>query len=128
MTVPPNREPYSEYEDPRAGSQPSARSQDGDRWRIEKRVSVGDILKTLIVAAGVILYVGEIEKATLRNSGQINTLATELDAERETRSIHDQALRERMNRNDRRIRSILEHIRQSLQRIEDRLDGKADKE
>lgn len=103
-------------------------SQENDRWRIEKRVSVGDILKTLIVAAGVVLYVGEIEKATLRNAGEIKTLATELKAEREARQAQDTALRERMNRNDERIRVNLEGIRKTLERIEDRLSDKKDKE
>jgi hypothetical protein len=98
-----------------------------DRWRIEKRISVGDIIKTLLVAAGVVLYVGEIEKAVLRNEGQIGKIDSRLQAETQARQAADEMIIDRLGRTEGRIDQTLQQIRDSLQRIESRLDGKADK-
>lgn len=79
------------------------------RWYLDRRVSVGHIVTTLAVAAGVVLWLQRLEAGTL-----LNAQATALQSVRIDR-LED--------RNERQFREIKE----SLARIEQALDRKADR-
>jgi hypothetical protein len=79
------------------------------RWRLDRRVSVGQIVTTLAVAVGVVLWLQRLEAGTM-----LNAQATALQSVRIDR-LED--------RNERQFRDIKE----SLVRIEQVLDRKADR-
>ena len=81
----------------------------GGRWHLDRRVSVGHIVTTLAVAVGVVLWMQRLEAGTM-----LNAQATALQSVR-------------VDRLEDRTASQFREIKESLERIEQKLDRKADK-
>ena len=81
----------------------------GGRWHLDRRVSVGHIVTTLAVAVGVVLWMQRLEAGTMLNAQAAALQSVRIDR------LED--------RNERQFREIKE----SLARIEQKLDRKADK-
>jgi len=79
------------------------------RWHLDRRVSVGHIVTTLAVAVGVVLWMQRLEAGTMLNAQAAALQSVRIDR------LED--------RNERQFREIKE----SLARIEQKLDRKADK-
>tara|TARA_R110000787_G_scaffold15257_1_gene47079 strand:- start:196 stop:492 length:297 start_codon:yes stop_codon:yes gene_type:complete len=80
-----------------------------DVWHLDKRVSVGHIVTTTVVAVTFIVWLNNID-------ARISVLE-------EVAQQHA----ERFDRNEQRWTTELAHIRRLLERIDDKLDGKADR-
>lgn len=78
-------------------------------WHVDKRVSVGHIVTTLVVAVSLVVWMGRVESRTELNATAI------------------QALADRVERDDRRQELLVTEIKNSLIRIEAKLDQKVDK-
>lgn len=83
--------------------------QEESKWHIKKEFTVGHIVTTLSVAAGVLWW-----------SSDVNNQITLLHRE-------DQILHERVNDVRDEQRMALDDIKRSLLRIEEKLDKKADR-
>ena len=81
----------------------------GDVWHLDKRVSVGHIVTTTVVAVTFIVWLNNIDK-------RISVLE-------EVAQQHA----ERFDRNEQRWTAELANIRRLLERIDDKLDNKADR-
>ena len=79
------------------------------RWHLDRRVSVGHIVTTLAVAVGVVLWMQRLEAGTM-----LNAQAAALQSVR-------------IDRLEDRTESQFREIKESLARIEQKLDRKADK-
>lgn len=95
-------------------------------WRIEKRISVSDLMKTLLIAAAFFIYLTQMEKDIASNQSQVAYLREQVQVEKEARDIAVDHLRDRVDRSEDRIESTLESMKKSLQRIEDRLYDRAE--
>jgi len=82
---------------------------DNNGWHLDKRVSVGHIVTTAIVAVSLVFWMSRIESRTIQNAVEIA------------------ATQSRLDRIETRNQSALDDIRRALGRIEAKLDGKKDK-
>ncbi|MPY69207.1 MAG: hypothetical protein GEU92_03875 [Alphaproteobacteria bacterium] len=88
----------------------------GNRWHLDRRVSVGHIVTTVVVATSAIVWMLRLESRVLLNEQAIVAQADRIGwVERAVKE--DQA----------EIRLSLNRIWNGLQRVEDKLDRKADK-
>jgi hypothetical protein len=88
----------------------------GNRWHLDRRVSVGHIVTTVVVATSAIVWMLRLESRVLLNEQAIVAQADRIGwVERAVKE--DQA----------EIRTSLDRIWGGLQRVEDKLDRKADK-
>lgn len=88
----------------------------GERWHLDRRVSVGHIVTTVVVATSAIVWMLRLESRVLLNEQAIVAQADRIGwVERAVKE--DQA----------EIRASLDRIWNGLQRVEDKLDRKADK-
>lgn len=79
------------------------------RWYLDRRVSVGHIVTTLVVAVGVVLWLQRLETSTVLNA----------------QSLAHQSVR--VDRLDDRTERQFRDIKAALTRIEEKLDRKADR-
>ncbi|MQA67469.1 MAG: hypothetical protein GEU76_16460 [Alphaproteobacteria bacterium] len=87
-----------------------------NRWHLDRRVSVGHIVTTVVVATSAIVWMLRLESRVLLNEQAIVAQADRIGwVERAVKE--DQA----------EIRAALDRIWNGLQRVEDKLDRKADK-
>ncbi len=88
----------------------------GNRWHLDRRVSVGHIVTTVVVATSAIVWMLRLESRVLLNEQAIVAQADRIVwVERAVKE--DQA----------EIRASLDRIWNGLQRVEDKLDRKADR-
>ncbi|MFT5439125.1 MAG: hypothetical protein ACI9MJ_000986 [Alphaproteobacteria bacterium] len=78
-------------------------------WHLDKRVSVGHIVTTLAVAVSVVIWLNNIDKR--------------ISVVEEIAQQHA----ERFDRTEKRWEQELINVRRMLERIEDKLDRKADR-
>jgi len=97
-------------------------------WRFEKRVSLGDLLKTALAVAAIFLYLKDIETQQMINTRDIEFAVEGLEKETQNRKDADQAIRREMLRNESEMKEIYRNIQKSLERIEERLTDKVDKD
>lgn len=73
-------------------------------WHLRKEVSVGHMLTTVVVVAGLFTYLSSIENRVSVNEQRIDNINS------------------RMDRSDRRLERDMGEIKSALNRIEDRLN------
>ena len=78
-------------------------------WHVDKRVNIGHIVTTVVMAVGLI-------SAYYSHDTRISTL-----------EVRQQEFKQRLDRSDKRLNADLTEIKHTLIRIESKVDGKADK-
>lgn len=81
----------------------------GSGWHLDRRVSVGHIVTTLMVAVGVVVWMQRLEASALLNAQAVAQQAARIDR-----------LEQRTERRFREIKELLVRIEQKLDRKADR--------
>lgn len=89
-------------------------------WHLERSVSVGHIISTLMVAVAGVAFIWDIKIDVAQNKAAIETAS---EAAKVTSKWSDV----RIANQEARFNRALDKIERALQRIEDKLDQKADK-
>jgi len=90
-------------------------------WHLEKSITVGQIFTIAVILVTGIGYV-------VNNEKRLALMKENLRQETEARKVADENLQKRLGRMEERTARRFKVIQESLLRIEDKLDRKADKE